>query len=98
MVSFYDLADPKVIWDVSQVKDISKDGMCFTAVKQFPPSTKLGINIKTPYSDEPVYLQADVIRANQNLGTVVYEMRLHFDNPSLEVINVINLIYEDNTY
>ena len=85
---------PQEHFEVSQLKNISLGGMCFVASKSFPPSTKISIELKTPYLANTVNLEGSVLEANEKLKNILYEIRLQFDklNPQAEFI--INKIIE----
>lgn len=82
IISYYDKSDPKVKQDISQIKNISLGGMCFVTSQGYVPSTKIGIDMKTPYLADTVHMEGTVLESHEKIHHMIYETRLVFDQLS----------------
>ena len=80
ILSYFDLMDPTIRYDASQMKNISLGGMCFVTSKPFAPGIRLGIELKTPFMSELTHLEGVVVGSNEKLKNIIYETRLKFEN------------------
>jgi hypothetical protein len=88
ILSYFELANPTVRYDASQLKNISLGGMCFVTAKPFPIGTLLGVELKTPFMAELTHLEGSVLESHEKLKNIIYETRLQFENltPQAEFI------------
>ena len=80
VLSYFELTNPSVRYDASQLKNISLGGMCFVTGKPFLFGTRLGIELKTPFMAELTHLEGMVLGSNEKLKNISYETRLKFEN------------------
>lgn len=64
--------------DISQIKNLSLGGMLFTTNRQFPPNTKLALEIRLPFDPHPIMLIAKVIESRKIVKDLIYDTRLEF--------------------
>ena len=79
ILTYFDLNDPLVRHDTSQLKNISLGGMCLVTSRPFSPATRLGVELKTPFLTEFVYLEGAVLESKEKIKNIIYETRLRFD-------------------
>ena len=78
ILTYFDLNNPSLKFEITQLKNISKGGMCFITTQAFPSSTKIGIELKTPYLSGTTYLEGTVLESHENIKNLLYETRLEF--------------------
>ncbi|MFH1360821.1 MAG: PilZ domain-containing protein [Candidatus Omnitrophota bacterium] len=94
IISYCDKNDRSQKHDVSQLKNISLGGMCFVAGHRYPPSTKLCIELKTPYLAGTAHIEGTVLESHEKITGMLFETRLTFDPLSPESEHVLNKIIE----
>jgi len=88
ILSYFKKDDPKTKHEMSQLKNISKGGVCFMTAQKYAPSTKLVLELKTPYLSDTTHLEGTVLESYEKLPNIMYETRLEFDplSPQSEVL------------
>ena len=61
ILSYFELTNPEIRYDASQLKNISLGGMCFVTAKPFPRGALLGIELKTPFMADLTHLEGSVL-------------------------------------
>jgi len=84
ILSYFELSEPDYKLEITQLKNISMGGMCFVSMKGFESSTRLGIELKTPYISGTTYLEGSVVDCLEKMKDRVYETRLKFDPLEME--------------
>ena len=82
IISYYEKDDPMIKHDISQIKNISLGGMCFVTARSYAPSTKIGIDLRTPYLADTVHMEGTVLESREKVRDMIYETRLVFDQLS----------------
>ena len=78
ILSYFDQAHPENKFEITQLKNISFGGMCFITGQSYEPSTKLCIELKTPYLAGTTHLEGVVLGSNEKMKDKIYETRLQF--------------------
>ena len=94
IISYHDKQDPSVKHDVSQIRNISLGGSCFISSHYCAPSTKMGIELKTPYLAGTVHLDGTVLESHEKIPNLLYETRLVFEPLTPQAEFVLNKIVE----
>lgn len=94
IISYYYKQDPSIKYEVSQIKNISLGGSCFITANYCNPSTKIGIELKTPYLAGTVHLEGSVLESHEKIPHLVYETRLIFEPLTPQAEFVLNKIVE----
>ncbi|MCK5260421.1 MAG: PilZ domain-containing protein [Candidatus Omnitrophica bacterium] len=84
ILSYFDLKRPGHKFEITQLKNISLGGMRFVTTRKFDPSTKLGVELKTPYISGTTYLEGTVLQSHERMKGAIYETRLEFDSLDTE--------------
>ena len=79
ILTYFDLNDPMVRHNSSQLKNISVGGMCLVTSKPFSVGTRLGIELKTPILSEFIHLKGTVLESRDKIKGIIYETRVQFD-------------------
>ena len=94
IISYHDQEDPSVKHDVSQIKNIGLGGSCFITSYYCAPSTKMGIELKTPYLAGTVHLDGTVLESHEKIPHLLYETRVVFEPLTPQAEFVLNKIVE----
>ncbi len=89
ILSYFDLNDPLVRHNASQLQNISLEGLCLITGKAFSTGTRLGIELRTPFLSEFVHLKGTVLDSREKIKNIIYETRVQFDDvaqPSKDVL------------
>jgi hypothetical protein len=78
VLSYSTQADPDKKIEITQLKNISRGGMCFITARSFAPDTALSIELKTPFISETTCLQGRVLKSHEKAKGLLYETRLQF--------------------
>ncbi len=84
ILSYFDTKNPTHKFEITQLKNISLGGMCFVTTKSFERSTKLGVELKTPYIAGTTYLEGVVLQSHEKMKGTIFETRLEFDSLDTE--------------
>ena len=94
IISYYDKGDPHTKYNVSQLKNISMGGMCFVTSQRYTSSTKMGVELKTPYLADAVHIEGTILESHEKVPKILYETRLAFDKLNTEAELVLEKIVE----
>ena len=94
ILSYFELTNPSVRYDASQLKNISLGGICFVTAKPFRPGTRLGIELKTPFMAELTHLEGVALESHEKLKNIIYETRLKFENLTPQAEFVISKLIQ----
>lgn len=89
ILSYYPISNPASQKEVSQINNISQGGMSFSVTAPLNVGEQLGIELKTPYLAESVYLQGEVLECREKIAQLIYEIRLKFKDPSTQAREVL---------
>ncbi len=92
IVTYYDVADPHVKFDASQLKNISLGGVCLVTPKPFPPATQLLIEFKTPFESDLTQIHGTVLESHEKIKGIIYETRLKFHELSPDANRILTKI------
>ncbi|MDP8266740.1 MAG: PilZ domain-containing protein [Candidatus Aceula meridiana] len=88
IVTYYDANIADAQHNVSQLKDISQGGVCFSSCAGFPKNSLLQILIKTPYLAETLSIKGIVVDCAEKIPEVIYEIHVQLEGltPETELI------------
>ena len=96
IVRFYDKTNPALKFEVSQVENVSKGGLCFTSTIRFDEGADLAIELRTPYVAETVYLEGHVLHSREAVKGLLYANRVKFHDISPKSADVLEKIEKYN--
>lgn len=96
VIRFYVKSNPSLRFEMSQVENISKGGICFTSTVSFSPGDVLAIELRAPYVVGSVYFEGKILGSKEIVKGLVYANRLKFDNISPDAADVLNKIEQYN--
>jgi len=73
---------PSITHKVSQLKNISKGGICLITKQSYDPSTLLTIELRTPYLADVTQFEGTVLQSHEKISNIIYETRLQFNELS----------------
>ncbi len=94
ILTYYNKADPSKKYELTQLKNISMGGMCFITTKSYAPSSKMGIELKTPYLSDTTHLEGTVLASHEKVKNIIYETRIKFDLLSSESAFLLEKLIE----
>ncbi len=94
ILTYYLETEPAVKYKVTQLKNISKGGMCFITSQKYAPMTKLIVELKTPYLVDITHLEGTVLESHEKIPNIIYETRLQFENLSSQAQFLIDKLEE----
>lgn len=92
IVTFYEAGKTDAEHSVSQLKNISQGGFCFSSSLTLTPGTKLQAMIKTPYLGQSVNVLATVVDCKEKIPNVIYEIRARIEQTTPEVEDILKKI------
>ena len=94
ILSYYNKKTPDAKHEISQLKNISLGGMCFVTARYYQPTTKLAVELKTPYLSGTTFLDGTVLESHEKVANILYETRLAFDPLTPQAELVLNKIID----
>src|SRR5437870_5496104 len=89
ILTYYPVSNPSVSKEVSQINNISQGGMSFSVTAPLAVGELLGIELRTPFLAESVYLQGVVLECREKISKLIYEIRLQFKDPSTQAKDIL---------
>jgi len=80
IVSYFLPAEPSRKFSLSQIKNISRGGVCFVTTENFELMTNLAVEFVTPYLSETSALAGTVVGCTEKISGLLYETRMKFEN------------------
>lgn len=98
IIRFCDKANPSLKFEVSQVENVSKGGLCFTSTIKFNEGDDLAIELRTPYVADTIYLEGHILHSRETVKGLLYANRLRFHDVSPESADVLEKIEKYNLH
>ncbi|NLE65665.1 MAG: PilZ domain-containing protein [Elusimicrobia bacterium] len=97
IIRFAQKGNPSLKFDVSQVENISKGGMCFSSSIAFDSGAEVLIELRTPYIAQTVHLEGKILESTQKVAGLIYHNRLQFSDVSPQALDVLEKIEAYNS-
>lgn len=97
IIRFSQKDNPSLKYEVSQVENISKGGLCFSSSFSFAPGTVLAIELRTPYIAETVHLEGRVLESKDKIPGILFQNRLQFQGTTAQALDILDKIEKYNT-
>ena len=78
IIRFSEKNNPSLKFEVSQIENISRGGICFTSTLTFKTGTELSIELRTPYIADTIYLEGEILESHEKIKGLIYHNRLKF--------------------
>ncbi len=98
IIRFCEKNNPSLKFDVSQVENISKGGLCFTSTVSFQEGADIAIELRTPYVADTIYLEGHILNSRETVKGLVYANRLKFHDITPESADVLEKIEKYNLH
>lgn len=82
IVRYYEADQPDEKHEVTQLKNISRGGVCLITSLSFNPGTRLVVELKVPHFSDMVNLEGEVLQSHEKIKNIIYETRVKFINLS----------------
>jgi hypothetical protein len=98
IIRFCEKSNPSLKFEVSQIENISKGGLCFTSTMAFNEGADLAIELRTPYVADTIYLEGHVLHSTETVKGLLYANRLRFHDVTPESADVLEKIEKYNLH
>ena len=92
MLFFSLKGDEGVLYEMSQVNNISRGGIHFSSNKHLPKGAELRLQLTTPFSKEVVQLQGVILECHEKIAQTLYGIRLEFKDLSPQGADALSKI------
>jgi len=92
IVTFYDFDKKDADHSISQLKNISCGGLCFSSSFPIALGTKLQTMIKTPYMGQAVNIVTRVVDSREKVPNVIYDIRVKLEEATPEAEEILQKI------
>lgn len=89
ILDYYAASAPEYKFSATQLKNISRGGLCLITEKPFENGTILKLEIKSAFFSNITCLEGKVLESRERIKNIIYETRLKFENISPEAEEVI---------
>ena len=96
IIRFSEKNNPSLKFDVSQIENISRGGICFTSTIAFKEGAELAIELRTPYIADTIYLEGRILDSTEKINGMIYRNRLKFSQITPLAETVIEKIEKYN--
>ncbi len=83
-------------FEVSQIENISRTGICFTSNSFLEPGCNIYLELRTPYVTDMISLEGQVLDSHEKVKGLIYQNRLKFFNISSEAADILEKIENYN--
>ena len=94
IITYFDLDKSDAEHCISQIKNISRGGICFSGSFAFIPGTRLQAMVKTPYMGQTVNFETRVIDCEEKIPNTVYNIRAKIENATPQTEEILQKIEE----
>jgi hypothetical protein len=92
IINVYDIDKPGSDHCISQIKNVSRGGLCFSSSFPFDLGTRLQTMIKTPYMGQAVSIITKVVDSKEKVANVIYDIRVSIEEASPEAEEILQKI------
>jgi len=92
ILTYIDKRTPNTKNEITQLRNISRGGMCFVATKPFELSTVLLVEMRTPFTTGSVSLEGSVLESRERIKGLIYDIRLEFQNLTPQATDILEKI------
>jgi hypothetical protein len=78
ILTYTDKRYPTTKNEITQLRNISRGGMCFVATRSFDISTPLIVEMRTPFTTGSISLEGTVLESRERIKGMIYDIRLQF--------------------
>ncbi len=96
IIRFYVKSNPSLKFEMSQIENISKGGICFTSTMIFQAGEVIAVELRAPYVVNTIFLEGKILSSREIVKGIVYANRLKFDNLSPEAADVLEKVEKYN--
>lgn len=89
ILSFHLKDKKEVVYEMSQVNNISRGGVNFSSTVKFEQNSVLIIELRTPFLSDKIVLEGFVIDSREKIANLIYEVRVQFQNLSPQAVEIL---------
>ncbi|MBF0387290.1 MAG: PilZ domain-containing protein [Candidatus Omnitrophica bacterium] len=80
ILRFYLKVNPALEFEISQIENISKGGLCFTSTLSFKKDDLVVVELRTPYLTNVVNFEGTIVAIQEKVKGMIYSNHLQFQN------------------
>lgn len=92
ILTYFNKHTPHVKNEITQLRNISKGGLCFVATQSFQVSAELIIEMRTPFTTGTVLFEGIVLESRERIKNLIYDVRLEFRNVQPAAMEILEKI------
>jgi hypothetical protein len=92
IITAYDIDNKDADHCVSQLKNISRGGFCFSSSFSIAAGTRLQTMIKTPYMGQSINIMTKVVDSQEKVPNVIYDIRVEIEQATPEAEEILQKI------
>ncbi len=92
ILTAYDLDKKDADHCVSQLKNISRGGLCFSSSFALAVGTRLQTMIKTPYMGQTINIITKVVDSKEKVPNTIYDIRVEIEQATPEAEEILQKI------
>ena len=89
ILNYYHVSDPSKQKNVTQINNVSLGGVNFSVSEPVQTQELLGIELKTPFLADNLYVQGYVLECREKISGLIYEVRVQFKDLPLQAKEVL---------
>jgi len=90
ILNYYEARHPEHKFSATQLKNISRGGLCLVTDQAFQPGTILILEIKSPFFSSVTKMQGEVLQSHERAKDIIYETRVQFQDLSQEAADILS--------
>ncbi len=92
ILTYYDKNSPHIKNEITQLRNISRGGLCFVSTRAFPVSIELIVEMRTPFTTGTVILEGVVLESRERIKNMIYDVRIEFRNVQPAAMDILEKI------
>ena len=97
ILTYAEKSSPSVKNEITQVRNISRGGLCFVATRSFEVSSILLVEMRTPFTTGSVHLEGIVLESRERIKNMIYDVRIQFQNLQPQAQEILEKIEQHST-
>ncbi|MBF0593340.1 MAG: PilZ domain-containing protein [Candidatus Omnitrophica bacterium] len=96
ILRFFLKDNPSIKFEISQIENISKGGMCFTSTVAFTAGDLVSIELRAPFIVDTLYLEGRILHISEKVKGLIYQNNLQFQNLTPLAVEMLEKIEKYN--
>jgi|CXWL01.1.fsa_nt_gi hypothetical protein len=97
ILTYFDKQAPNIKNEITQLRNISRGGICFVSTRSFPVSVELVIEMRTPFTTGTILFEGVVLESRERIKNLIYDVRLEFRNIQPAALEILEKVEQYGT-